>query len=196
MQDFPIRLSTFLASVGRLRQRSRATPSGRVAALMAWIAIGCCAAFSSTSYAQQDGQRNESATGNATSSPIGVWQTIDDTTHKPKALIEITRDASGTLSGKVLAGVGPDDNPGKRCTACTDERKDQLIRGMTIMKNLKQNGDLWENGEILDPENGKTYHCQIHVEDNGNKLVVRGYIGVPLLGRSQTWLRDNGTVIK
>ncbi|KVE30941.1 DUF2147 domain-containing protein [Burkholderia sp. TSV86] len=124
------------------------------------------------------------------SNPVGVWQTIDDHSGKPKALVQISEDASGELSGKVIKGLGENDTPDRRCTACTDERKDQLIKGMTIIKAMKKEGDHWDGGNILDPENGKVYKCKMSLEDGGQKLVVRGYIGVSLLGRSQTWIRQ------
>ena len=61
---------------------------------------------------------------------------------------------------------------------------------MSILYGLKQeNNNQWNKGEILDPENGKTYHCLLRLMENGEKLKVRGYVGVPLLGRSQTWIR-------
>ncbi|MDE1184632.1 DUF2147 domain-containing protein [Paraburkholderia sp.] len=125
-----------------------------------------------------------------TSTPIGTWQTIDDHTGQPKALVQISQDGSGNLSGKVIKGLGPNDQPDRRCTACTDARKDQPILGMTIIDEMKKDSEGWDGGRILDPENGKLYKCKMHLEDGGNKLVVRGYIGVALLGRSQTWVRQ------
>ncbi|CAB3773673.1 DUF2147 domain-containing protein [Paraburkholderia humisilvae] len=124
-------------------------------------------------------------------SPVGTWQTIDDHTHQPKALVQITQDENGVLSGKVIKSLNPNEPPGRRCTECTDARKDQLILGMTIIDDMKKDGDVWDGGQILDPENGKLYKCKMHTEDGGQKLVVRGYIGVSLLGRSQTWIRQN-----
>jgi len=132
----------------------------------------------------------DTVSSDAALSPVGVWITVDDSTHKPKALIEITQLSDGALSGKLLTGLGPDHKPHKRCTACTDERKGKLLQGMNIIRNLTRNGDIWENGKILDPENGKEYHARMSLTDEGQKLVVRGYIGIPLIGRSQTWLRD------
>lgn len=123
-------------------------------------------------------------------SPVGTWQTVDDHTGQPKALVQIAQDGSGALSGKVIKGLGANDQPDRRCTACTDARKDQPILGMTIISDMKKDGDGWDHGQILDPENGKLYKCKMHLEDGGNKLVVRGYIGVSLLGRSQTWVRQ------
>jgi uncharacterized protein (DUF2147 family) len=129
------------------------------------------------------------AIAQGTDTPVGTWQTIDDSTGQPKALVQITQDNSGELSGKVIKGLGPNDNPQRRCTECTDARKDQLILGMTIINDMKKADGGWDGGSILDPENGKVYKCKMHVEDNGQKLVVRGYIGISLLGRSQTWVR-------
>ncbi|MFM0625606.1 DUF2147 domain-containing protein [Paraburkholderia xenovorans] len=123
-------------------------------------------------------------------SPVGTWQTIDDHTGQPKALVQIAQDGSGALNGKVIKGLGANDQPDRRCTACTDARKDQPILGMTIISDMKKDGEAWDHGQILDPENGKLYKCKMHLEDGGNKLVVRGYIGVSLLGRSQTWVRQ------
>jgi uncharacterized protein (DUF2147 family) len=122
--------------------------------------------------------------------PVGVWQTIDDHTGQPKALVQIIDDGNGQLSGKVIKGLLADDNPARKCTACTDARKDQPILGMTIIDGMKKTDDGWDDGHILDPENGKVYRCKMHVENGGQKLVVRGYLGISLLGRSQTWVRQ------
>ncbi|WP_213778481.1 DUF2147 domain-containing protein [Caballeronia sp. dw_276] len=123
-------------------------------------------------------------------SPAGLWQTIDDKTGQPKAVVQIVQDSDGTLSGRILEGIGNNNDPTRRCTACTDSRKDQLLKGMTIINGMKPDGDAWDGGQILDPENGKLYKCKMHLDDDGQKLVVRGYIGVSLLGRSQTWVRQ------
>jgi uncharacterized protein (DUF2147 family) len=122
--------------------------------------------------------------------PVGVWQTIDDHTGQPKALVQISDDGSGQLSGKVIKGLNPAEKPGRVCSECTDARKDQPILGMTIIDSMKKTDEGWDGGHILDPENGKIYRCKMHVEDGGQKLVVRGYLGISLLGRSQTWVRQ------
>lgn len=123
-------------------------------------------------------------------SPVGFWQTIDDKTGSPRALIEITQDQKGELSGKVVKGLIPGEPTDKRCTLCTDERKDQVIIGMTVLRGMHQDGDGWEGGNILDPDNGKVYSCKMHLEKGGTVLIVRGFIGFSLLGRSQTWVRQ------
>jgi uncharacterized protein (DUF2147 family) len=76
------------------------------------------------------------------------------------------------------------------CEHCTDERKDQPIVGMTILKGLKATDAGWEGGEILDPSNGKAYWDKARLSDEGSRLEVRGFIGVALFGRTQTWIRD------
>jgi len=125
-------------------------------------------------------------------SPVGVWQSIDDETGRPTALIRIA-ERGGTLSGRIEQLFRkPDEDQNPLCNACTDARKGQPIRGMTIVQGLRPaaDGDGWEGGEILDPANGKTYKSTLRLTDGGNKVVVRGYIGAPMFGRSQTWVRQ------
>ena len=80
----------------------------------------------------------------------------------------------------------------KICSLCRGDRKDQLIVGMEIIRGVSQSNSkdgLWDGGEILDPQKGKTYNVMLTPIDGGAKLEVRGYVGLPLLGRTQTWLR-------
>lgn len=120
----------------------------------------------------------------------GVWQTTDDKTGKPRSLVRIVETA-GEYSAIVEKGLLATDTGDAVCDKCTDERKGQKIIGMTIAKHLKQsaNSNIYDSGEILDPENGKTYKCKMTLSANGNALEVRGFIGFSLLGRSQTWKR-------
>ncbi|ABM93380.1 MULTISPECIES: DUF2147 domain-containing protein [Methylibium] len=126
----------------------------------------------------------------AQATPAGLWKTVDDDTGKEKSLVRIS-EAGGVYTGKVEKLLDP-ARQDARCDKCSDERKDQPVLGMTILRNIKQNaGDaaLWDGGEILDPNNGKTYKLRVKPVDGGQKLEVRGYIGAPLLGRTQTWTR-------
>jgi uncharacterized protein (DUF2147 family) len=126
----------------------------------------------------------------AQESPVGLWKNIDDASGKPSALIRITEN-QGALEGRIEKLFRPadqDQNP--KCVQCTDARKDQPIVGMTILQGLKKDGDEYNGGEILDPKNGKVYKSKLTVREGGKKLEVRGYVGVPMLGRSQTWLRQ------
>jgi uncharacterized protein (DUF2147 family) len=127
----------------------------------------------------------------AQASPAGTWKTIDDTTGKPRGLVEIS-EQDGVYSGKLVRSFVADSGQPRVCDKCTDARKDQPLIGMTVISGLRKTGDNeWSGGEILDPENGKIYKCRIALADNGTRLNVRGYIGVSLLGRTQTWERAN-----
>jgi uncharacterized protein (DUF2147 family) len=124
------------------------------------------------------------------SSPVGLWKNIDDVSGKPKALIRIS-ESNGVLQGqieKLFRAADQEQNP--KCDKCTDARKDQPIIGMVFMNGLKKDGSEYTGGEILDPDNGKVYRSKMELTDGGKKLKVRGYIGVPMLGRSQVWVRQ------
>ncbi len=126
----------------------------------------------------------------AQASPAGLWRTIDDDGKTEKSLVRITDDA-GTFSGKVEKIANP-ARQDARCDDCSDARKGQPVLGMTILQGVKANASeagLWDGGEILDPNNGKTYKVRMKPVDGGRRLEVRGYIGAPLLGRTQTWVR-------
>jgi uncharacterized protein (DUF2147 family) len=126
----------------------------------------------------------------AQDTPVGLWKNIDDVSGKPKALIRIT-ETNGVLEGKIeklFRDADQDQNP--VCDKCSDARKNQPILGMVMLNGLKKDGAEYTGGEILDPNNGKVYRSKLKVADGGKKLEVRGYIGMPLLGRSQTWVRE------
>lgn len=124
-------------------------------------------------------------------SPLGLWQSIDDGNGQPKAEILIVQDANGGLTGKVERSLLTTPNPEPNCTLCTDDRKGQPKIGMEIIRGGKQidGKEVWEGGKILDPENGKEYSLRLTPIEGGRKLEVRGFIGVPLLGRTQVWNR-------
>ena len=125
----------------------------------------------------------------AQTTPVGLWKSIDDETKTEKSLVRIT-EAGGTLTGKIEKLMDPTKQDAK-CDKCSDARKDQPVLGMTIITGVRAGSDktLWEGGEILDPNNGKTYKVRIKPIDGGKKLEVRGFIGAPMLGRTQTWIR-------
>ena len=128
----------------------------------------------------------------AQDTPVGIWHTVSDKDGKPRGVIEI-REVDGRLVGTVRGTLVPGE-PGTRvCDKCTDERKGQRIIGMDILRGLRKDGEEWTGGEILDPDNGKSYKAKLHLTDGGKKLVVRGYVGFSMLGRSQTWVRAEST---
>ena len=123
-------------------------------------------------------------------SPAGVWKTIDDKTGKERSLVRVV-DNNGVFEGKVeKIFEQPGDDANHLCKKCEGERKDRPIIGMTFLWGLKKDGDQYGGGEILDPKNGKIYRAKMKMIEGGRKLEVRGYIGLSLFGRSQTWIRQ------
>ena len=122
--------------------------------------------------------------------PVGVWKTIDDDGKTEKSLVRIV-DAGGALNGRIETVMDPAKKDAV-CDKCDDERKDKKVVGLTILRNVtKDSGDesLWTGGDILDPNNGKVYKVRLRPVDGGKRLEVRGYVGMPMLGRTQTWVR-------
>jgi len=126
----------------------------------------------------------------AQATPVGTWHAIDDKTQQPKSEVVIT-DANGVLSGRITRLLRPGADPNRRCTECSDERKDQPVIGMEIIRGVRQveGKAVWEGGKILDPENGKSYNLRLTPVEGGRKLEVRG--SILFIGRTQTWVRVN-----
>ncbi|MGA2397615.1 MAG: DUF2147 domain-containing protein [Steroidobacteraceae bacterium] len=122
----------------------------------------------------------------AADSPIGRWKTFDDKTGAARAVVRIY-EQNGRLFGKIEGSFTPGVEH-RVCAVCTDERKNQPMLGLIIIRNMKHTDDEYSGGDILDPDTGSVYHCKMHVEGD-TRLVVRGYIGFSLLGRNQTWQR-------
>jgi len=124
-------------------------------------------------------------------SPAGAWKTIDDATKKEKSVVRIV-DNGGVYSGRIEKLLESTMAPDAVCKECTDDRKDKPVVGLLIVRNMKQSADdksVYEGGDILDPANGKVYKAKMKLIDNGTKLEVRGFVGISLLGRTQTWIR-------
>lgn len=125
----------------------------------------------------------------AQSGVVGKWHTIDDKTGKVKSVVEITQVDNGTIQGAVIELLDSDKGPNALCDACDGDRHNQPIVGMVIAWDLKQKGDTWQDGKILDPKTGKIYSAKMTPSADGETLDVRGYKGFSLLGRTQTWKR-------
>ncbi len=126
----------------------------------------------------------------AQASPVGVWKTIDDKTKTERAQVRIT-DSGGVLVGKIEKLLAADAKPDATCDKCEDDRKDKPMVGLEIIRGVKkaESDNTWDGGTILDAAEGKIYKVRMQLADGGKKLEVRGYIGAPLLGRTQTWVR-------
>ena len=120
--------------------------------------------------------------------PVGTWHTIDDKTGEVKSEVRIT-ESGGVLSGRVekLLRKGADQNA--KCIDCEGDRMDKPVLGLEIIRGARKAAgkDLWEDGRILDPENGREYRLRLTPQEGGKRLEVRGYFGP--VWRNQTWVR-------
>lgn len=132
----------------------------------------------------------------AESSPVGMWKTIDDETKAVKSIVEI-KEENGKLQATILKLFRkPEEDQNPKCDKCHGDLKDQPIIGLRILNGMKQDGNQWSGGEILDPKNGKTYSCKLELIEEGKKLKVRGFIGFSLLGRTQIWEREEAPAVE
>lgn len=116
---------------------------------------------------------------------IGQWETFDDKTKEKKAVIEIYKTNNLYFAKIVESFVG---NKNDICGTCKGTKKGKPIIGLVIVENIKKDGNEFNGGSILDPENGETYKCYLKLIDT-NKLKVRGFLGFSLFGRTQYWRR-------
>jgi uncharacterized protein (DUF2147 family) len=121
-------------------------------------------------------------------SPVGQWHTSDEKTGELKSMVVIF-EQQGVMKGRVEKVLRKDADPAAKCDKCSDDRKNQPVVGLEIIRGAKKASgkNVWEEGEILDPENGRTYSLRLTPIENGAKLEVRGSFGP--IGRTQTWGR-------
>lgn len=120
---------------------------------------------------------------------LGQWHTIDDETGEVKSLVTLSVVEDGTIVG-IITKVLKEKQEGENglCGKCEGEMKDQPIEGMKFMWGFKKTAEgRWEEGKLLDPESGDIYSGNITITDDPTKLDIRGYVGISLFGRSQTW---------
>ncbi|NRD24069.1 DUF2147 domain-containing protein [Winogradskyella litoriviva] len=118
-------------------------------------------------------------------SVLGKWKTIDDSTGKARSIIEIY-ESDGKIYGKIIELINPKSN-NPLCKQCKGDKKNQPIIGLIIIDGLSKNDDVYEDGTILNPENGKTYDCRLKFEDDEDTLQVRGYLA--FFYKTQYWKR-------
>lgn len=122
-------------------------------------------------------------------SVVGQWITIDDNDSSKRFEVNISKTQDGELEA-VIANVLQTKDADKKCTSCPGAFQNKPLVGLKFLWGFKQEDSRsWKKGRILDPETGNIYKAQLRLSEDKSSLDVRGYIGVPWIGRSQTWVK-------
>jgi uncharacterized protein (DUF2147 family) len=135
-------------------------------------------------------QAQPGATASADPSAVGLWEQVDEDTGKPGGWFRIV-EKNGIYEGVLVKGFGkPGEDPASwKCTKCEGAEKDAPVIGLTLIKGMKRSGLLYEDGTIMDPRDGSVYRAKMTLTPDGQTLLVRGFLGIELFGRTQTWNR-------
>lgn len=161
------------------QQTPQAAPSARQAARIGIAALLGLAALTS-----------HGLTHASNADAVGSWTTFEAKSGQPRSIVQIEKSADGTYTGKVVQVLKPSDpaKPATVCDKCDDDRKNQPIEGLEIIRGMKtEDGKSWSGGTILDPAEGKVYRSKMKLQNNGAELEVSGCIA--FFCRDQTWQR-------
>jgi uncharacterized protein (DUF2147 family) len=123
-------------------------------------------------------------------SVLGLWKTVDEKTNRVRSIVRIWEEG-GKLKGRVEKGFPlPGEDPNEPCSKCPEPFRNKPKIGLEFLWGFEPDGDRWVDGSVLDPDEGKIYHCELIPAPDGKSLRIFGYIRIIFkIGRSQTWLR-------
>jgi uncharacterized protein (DUF2147 family) len=162
----------------------------RVQRISTAVMAGLVLAFAATAVAAPQQPQKPAAPTTAT----GVWEQVDDKGKVGGWFYIFERD--GVFEGRIVKMfLRPGEKPNPICTKCQGEQKNQPTLGLTLIKGMQRKGRNYENGTILDPRDGSVYSARMELSPDGQKLMVRGFLGIDLFGQSQIWRRLPDTVL-
>jgi uncharacterized protein (DUF2147 family) len=122
-------------------------------------------------------------------SAMGLWEQVDESTGKAESWFRIS-ERNGIYQGNIVRiFFKPGEDESWICERCEGAERGKPVLGLTLIKGMQRNGLAYENGTIMDPRDGKVYRALMRLAPDGQRLEVRGYLGIALLGRSQIWNR-------